>query len=175
MSDSVSNVASRATKARSSTGSKSSVSSTSSARIKAEADMAALIARQRLLKNKHALEEQEEQLRKKREQLDLEMEIVETMAKVNVLKDSEGSRASGAKGGMNSYLGREQRKAPTLNVDAETFVPAAVGQPSQYLSAGDQPQVTFSKLKMQQGRMHVHKQVIGFSHTHTYGAKQHRS
>lgn len=64
-SNSVSNVASRATKARSSTGSKSSVSSTSSARIKAEADMEALIACQRLLKNKHALEEQEEQLRKK--------------------------------------------------------------------------------------------------------------
>lgn len=79
----------------------------------------------------------------------MEIEIVETMAKVNVLKASEGSRASSAKDGMNSYLGREQRKAPMLNV-----VPVAVGQPSQYLSAGDQPQVTFSKLKMQQGRMH---------------------
>lgn len=47
-------------------GSKSNVSTTSSARVKAEAKMAALIARQKLLKEKHALEEQEEQLRKKK-------------------------------------------------------------------------------------------------------------
>lgn len=49
-SDSVSNVASRTSKRRGSAGSKSSVSSTLSARIKAEVDMAALTARQRLLK-----------------------------------------------------------------------------------------------------------------------------
>lgn len=63
--DSISNVASRTSRKRSSAGSKSCVSSTSSARIKAEADMAALLARQSLLKDKHALEEQEELLRKK--------------------------------------------------------------------------------------------------------------
>ncbi len=138
-SDSVSNVASGTSKKRSSAGGKSNVSTTSSARIKAEADMAALIARQKLLKDKHALEEQEEQLRKRKEQLDLDMEIAASMAKVKVLMASEGSRASSVKSnGMNSYLERELRKAPILNADAETFVPVAVEQP-QYIPTGDQP------------------------------------
>ncbi len=79
-SDSVSNVASGTSKKKSSAGGKSNVSTTSSARIKAEADMAALIARQKLLKDKHALEKQEEQLRKRKKQLDLDMEIAATMA-----------------------------------------------------------------------------------------------
>lgn len=53
--DSVSNISSRkhGSKAR------SSCSSTSSAHVKAEADIAALLARQRLLKDKHDLEQQE--------------------------------------------------------------------------------------------------------------------
>lgn len=55
------------------------------------------MARQVLLKDKHALEEQEEQLRKKKEQLNLQMEIAAPKAKVNVLKASEGSRISRAK------------------------------------------------------------------------------
>ena len=69
--DSVSNIGSRWSGKRSSAGSRSSVSTTSSARIKAEADMAALMARQRLLKDKHTLEEQEELLRKTRSNLHL--------------------------------------------------------------------------------------------------------
>lgn len=56
-SDSISDVGSRAT-ARSSQ--RSSISSISSARINAEADLAALMARQGLLKDRHALEEEEE-------------------------------------------------------------------------------------------------------------------
>lgn len=72
-SDSVSNAPSKT--AGSSKGNESTVSSTVSVRIKAEADMAAHIARQKWLKDKHALEEQEEQLRKRKEQLDLEMEM----------------------------------------------------------------------------------------------------
>lgn len=138
-SDSVSNVDSRTSKKRSSAGGNSNVSATSSARIKAEADMAALIARQRLFKDKHALEEQEEQLRKRKEQLDLDMEIAASVAKVKVLMASEGSRAFSVKSnGMNSYLEREQRQTPTLNAGAETFVPAVVEQP-QHISIGDEP------------------------------------
>ena len=170
-SDSISNVASRSSKKRSSAGSRSSVSSTSSARIKAEADVAALMARQKLLKDKHALEEQEEQIRKRKEQLGLQMEIAASIAKVKVLQASEGSRISRAKSdGMNSYFEREQRKALTLNADAETFVPVAGGEPSQYVSADDQlhshlfdarpkernlglqPRVTSFKPKIQQGK-----------------------
>ncbi len=47
-------------------GSKSNVSTTSSARLKAEAEIAALLARQSLLKEKHSLEEQEEKLRQQK-------------------------------------------------------------------------------------------------------------
>ncbi|KAI9532752.1 hypothetical protein NQZ68_029318 [Dissostichus eleginoides] len=63
--------------------------------------MAALLARQMLLKDKHALDEQEEELRKKkeplrkkREQLEMEVEIAISRAKMNVLRRSGRSRAA---------------------------------------------------------------------------------
>lgn len=150
--DSISNVAA--------VGSKSCVSSTSSARIKAEADMAALLARRGLLKDKHALEEQEELLRKKKEQLDLDMELAASIAKVNVLKASEGSRVSSIESnGMNSYLEREQRRAPTLNVDAETFVPVVAKQPSQYIPIGDQPRAHLLDARPKEKRIELQSQV----------------
>lgn len=86
--------------------------------------MAALVARQKLLNNKHALEEQEEKLRKRKEQLDLQMEIAASVAKVNVLKASKGSRISKVKSnGINSYLKKEQRKTSMLNINAQSNVP----------------------------------------------------
>lgn len=75
--------------------------------------MASLIARQELLKDKHALEVQEEQLRKRKEQLDSEMEISASVAKINVLRASDTSQVSRAvrcSDGMNSYLQRERGK-----------------------------------------------------------------
>ena len=132
-SDSVSNSGSRGSKH--SVGSKFS-SSSSSACIKAEVEMAALISRQRLLKEKHALEEQEEQLRKRKENLALEMEIAASMAKVNVLRGSEsgGSCITSAQSKSKSI---SMRKAHTPNVDADTFVPGAgkpiSGQPELHL------------------------------------------
>lgn len=71
-SDSISNVQSRrsaksAVSGKSSgSGKRSNISGTSSARIKAEADLAALMARQKLLQDKHALEEEEQQIRNAR-------------------------------------------------------------------------------------------------------------
>lgn len=87
--DSMSNVGSRRSKHSSRSGSR--VSSKSSAHIKAEAEMVALVVRQKILKDKHVLEEQEEQLRKKKEQLELEANSAATMAKVQVLEASKGS------------------------------------------------------------------------------------
>lgn len=52
--------------------------------------MVALIAHQTLFKDKHALEEQEEQLRKRKEQLELDMGIAASMAKVKVLQPLKG-------------------------------------------------------------------------------------
>ncbi len=117
-------------------GVREGVSPSSSAHIKAEADMAALIVPQKLLKEKHALEEQEEQLRKRKDHLDLETEIATSVAKVNVLRACEGPRVSsslcGKSDGMNSYLEREQRKVQTLNADAETIVPVLAGLPPHF-------------------------------------------
>ncbi len=99
---------------------KSNVSTTSSARLRAEAEVAALLARQRLLKEKHALEEQEEQIRKRKEQLQLEAEIAASVAKVNVLRMSGSnvmSAASQKLDGMESYFEKG------LNIHAEPFLP----------------------------------------------------
>ncbi|GAA6101416.1 uncharacterized protein LOC120493481, partial [Tachysurus ichikawai] len=63
-------------------GSRSSRSSVSSTRLKAEAEYAALLATQQMLHRKHTLEEQEEQLRKTREELKLETKLAESMARI---------------------------------------------------------------------------------------------
>lgn len=134
-SDSVSNASKRTSRKRSSAGShgsRSTVSSTHSARIKAEVEMATLVARQKMLKNKHVLEEQEELLRKRREQLELEMEIAISEAKLNVLRVSGSfcmsSTIQSKADGMNSYLERNKDKTQMLDVEAETFVPRAATQ-----------------------------------------------
>ncbi len=49
--------------------------------------MAALRASQQMLQKKHALEEQEEQLRRRKERLELEMKLAESMARVKVYQD----------------------------------------------------------------------------------------
>lgn len=123
--DSVSNVGSRSFKNQSSISERrSGVSSTSSVRLKAEAELAALKARQRLLKDKHELEDQEEQLRKRKEQLNLQGEIEVQMAKLNVLKSqSVSSDKSGHSGGKRSNLESDRRKTQILNASAKSFVP----------------------------------------------------
>lgn len=82
--DSISNVQLR--HHGSSSGSSSSRSSTSSARRMAKAAQAALLARAAALKDKYALEEQELILRRKKEQLELDIEIAATNAKLEVLQ-----------------------------------------------------------------------------------------
>ncbi len=70
---SVSNISSRGHGTKSKTSNtRTSSSSTTSARVKVEADVAALLARQRLLQEKHALEQHEEEIRRRKERLELE-------------------------------------------------------------------------------------------------------
>lgn len=91
--DSISNVVSQSSsKGSSRKSSKSSHSSTSSACIKAQADQAALLARAAALKGKHALEEQERLLKRKKEQLELDTEIVASTARLAVVQARDGSR-----------------------------------------------------------------------------------
>lgn len=58
--------------------------SSASYRLKAEAEKAALFARAAALQEKHALEEQQEQLRGRKEQLDIDAEIAASIAKLSV-------------------------------------------------------------------------------------------
>lgn len=96
-------------------------STTSSARIKAEADRAALLTREAALTEKHALEEQ-------LEQLESEALLSASTAKLAVMKTSDiqgGSKASNAK---NSYVEQEKRKTAatlsTLSPTAKEYKPA---------------------------------------------------
>lgn len=111
--DSVSNVGSKKSKLSSAVSS-SRVSSASSARVKAEAEVAALVVRQRHLKDKHTLEEQEDQLRRKKEQLEIEADIAATVAKIKVLGASRASSVqshfSHTSDGMESYFEKGQEK-----------------------------------------------------------------
>ena len=72
-----------------------------------------------------ALEEQEEQMRKKKEQLQLEADIATSIAKVNVLRTGSNmqSAASSRSNGMESYLKTKGKNPDALTVDAEPLVP----------------------------------------------------
>lgn len=53
--------------------------------LKVEADLAALMERQKLFKHKHELEEEEEGLRRRKEQLQIDEETAAQMSKLDVL------------------------------------------------------------------------------------------
>ena len=120
----------------------SSSASRSSARLKTETNLAILAVKQKSLQEKHALEEEElilrkkkEQfaweeeelkLRKRREQFLLEKEIAEEMAKLSVIKSqsSVGSKSrSKISDGMNSYYNKTCPKQK-LNINATEFKPS---------------------------------------------------
>lgn len=79
----------RSIKSIKSSASTSSYSSSKSLRISAEAERAALMAKAAKLQEKHAIEEQEQMLKKRRETLELQTEIAAATAKVNYLKEAK--------------------------------------------------------------------------------------
>lgn len=99
--ESVSNVESKRS-------SKSSRSSSMSAVLQAKAEKAALVARAAALKEKHALEEKADQLRRQVKNLKIEAEMAAATAKLAAFNDSEGSSISSSYhfDGMESYLKR---------------------------------------------------------------------
>lgn len=128
--DSVSNATSK--RSGKSAGSKSST--TSSVRIKAQAEKAALLARIAALKEKHALEEQEQQIKRKLEQQELDTMLAETAARLSVLEASDNFCSENASDTMNSYLTREtQSLAPPHKLDpmASEFKCAPQSKPQQ--------------------------------------------
>lgn len=81
-----------------------------SSRVKAEAEKAALLARAAALKKKNALEAQEEQLRRKREQLDMDAAIAASSAKLEVYQGTSecSNKSLTPSDRMNSYLQRKE-------------------------------------------------------------------
>lgn len=122
--DSVSNVGKNSNESLSSHRS----STASSVKIKVAAKKAAVMARMAALKERHALEEQEQKIKRKKEQLDLETELAASDAMLAVFQAMDGQRLSQAPtDGMNSYFEKERRRpAPQmLNPLAKQYEPAA--------------------------------------------------
>lgn len=109
--DSVSNV-SKGTTAYSKHSSKSSGSSTVSAHVQAEAERAALKVHAAALKTKHAIETQQEELRKQKEQLELDAEIAASTAKIAVLNTFD-SHSKCSHTGSSCSKGKEVTKGQT--------------------------------------------------------------
>ncbi len=118
-SDSISNVSHRKRKSlRSIASSSSRTTSVSSARLRAEAEKAALLQRAEGLKKKHSLELERIEVQNAMERVELETELVSVDAKVRVLQSfdtecmesklisSEGSESSGD--GINKYIKSQQ-------------------------------------------------------------------
>ncbi len=120
------------------TSNKSNVSKTSrssassSARLQAEAERAALLAHAAARQKKHALEDQADQLRRRKEQLELETELAVSAAKLAVWAGScHGSVSGGSAArtdGMESYFKKgmeskhhvKEHSAPQINVSQQT-------------------------------------------------------
>lgn len=69
------------------------------------------------LKAKHALEEDKQQLRRKKGQLELETELAAFTAKLAVLKASDQKGSSQApSNGVNSYVEKEKQKRESVSV-----------------------------------------------------------
>lgn len=148
--------------APSTTSTYSSVSSIYSACIKAEADLAALMARQNLMRDKHALEEEEERIRKRKEKLKLDEDIAAHMAKVSVLRSASltGARSTATEqsNGMNSYFSQAQGNSKKFNANAAPFIPQSTEPPKRIvLDTGGDP-VTRPKV-----RMATHTQIQHFT------------
>lgn len=102
-------------------------------KLAAQAEKAALMERVAALQKKHDLEAQEERLKRKKEQLELETELAATNAKINVLESMGSRNSSRVSDGMNSYLrkGTAQKKTSIkLNPHVNTYLPDQVQEKS---------------------------------------------
>ncbi len=93
------------------------------------------------LKEKHALEEQEQMIRRKMEQLEMNAMLAESTAKLAVCQASEIHSVSKASYNMYSQLEKEREKASSiiLNPMAEEFESAVCSKMERQVSAADPP------------------------------------
>eukprot|EP00063_Salmo_salar_P065884 XP_014040719.1 PREDICTED: uncharacterized protein LOC106593859 [Salmo salar] len=155
--DSISNVSKTSSKTKYS----KTASSVSSARLKAEAERAALLARQASLQDKHALELEKAQLEQQKAQLEqqrahlnvrmekmaLETDIAAYNAKLKVLESVESTSQSHAvaahllsqEDGMNSYF---ENQVPEVYVEPET-------SPVEFAALGAVPNTPLQRVLQQ--------------------------
>ncbi len=134
--DSVSNVSRKSSKTSSrltttTHGSHSSRSSIASARLKIEAEMAALQAHQKMLQQKHALQKEEEDLRRRKEQMELDTKIAVSMAKMKVYSDvrSETSEITNPQTNAPQIM---NTRTKSLNPNVESFLSSSSYAVSQH-------------------------------------------
>lgn len=109
-------------------------STTSSARIKTEAERATMLARKSALKEKHVLEEQEQQIRRKKEQQELKTMLTESATKLAVLQATDKQSCAKASNAVNSYLEKEMQQLPSthrLDAMAKEFNYVPQSKPQQ--------------------------------------------
>ncbi len=97
------------------------------------------------LKEKHALEEQEQMITRKMEQLELNAMLSESTAKLAVCQASESHSVSKASYNMYSQLEKEREKASSiiLNPMPEEFESAVCSKMERQVSAADPPLASF--------------------------------
>lgn len=161
--DSISNVGDRTCSSAGRSSRRSSKSTISSSCLKAEAEVAALNAMAAALQESHALKAQEEQIRQRREMLELQSKIAAHTAKVDVLRyrgsDVQSSRAHSD--GMNSYLESSKGK-PSLRPSAKEFVPQHQKHHCNHLPIGGS-KPTLSTETQQKITSQFHTQPVGGS------------
>ena len=119
--------------------SKSSHHSTASVRVLAEAERAALRAKAAKLQEKHALEEAQEQLRKRKETLEIDTQIAANTAKINYLENVEQSvdllgkyAEEEQSDAMNEYSDGARQKTSLLDELSEPSVRPKQGSQVQF-------------------------------------------
>lgn len=112
--DSVSNLSTKSSQ-------KSNKSSASSAKLKAAAEIAAVLARVKILKVRHAIEEEEASLRRTKEMLDLEAELAAFEAKLEIY-DAKADQQQQANSNLKGTCDKTGAKiGQALNPNAQEF------------------------------------------------------
>lgn len=145
--DSVSNVSRKSSRITTTThGSHSSRSSIASARLKIEAETAALQAHQKMLQRKHALQKEEEDLRRRKEQMELDTKIAVSMAKMKVYSDVRSEISEITNPPQTNAPQIMNTRAKSLNPNVESFLPSSSYAVS-HLPASIQTQVAAENSK----------------------------
>ncbi|KAJ0068359.1 hypothetical protein NL108_005935 [Boleophthalmus pectinirostris] len=119
---------------------KSHCSTASSALIQVEAERAALLEEARILKEKHAIEEQEQQLKRRKEQLELEAKLAASAAKIAVLESYKGGSRVSANSKMSGD-GEQRKKViiSQLHPNSKEFKPVMQDEPEEIISWSPPP------------------------------------